>query len=260
MLRSRRLRDAAQEHGRRIDLVGRRDRSHPRPPPGAHGRLAGPDRGGRRLLASPVRRRRCDVPAAAVLGERPELSITGRGLLVPVVETSGISCSETTPCCRPPTAGRRSPAARPCRSSRPPRDLLCTSDTTRFATQAADPAHDGRRSHLDAGGGVQPAAFGLEQADATTLYAVGQALQLLKSTDGGATWSRRRWRMCPAETSARSAAPTPTTAAGDVQGNRIVKTTDGGDTFTAATPPAESAFAELASSTRGLAVGTSAAL
>lgn len=40
------------------------------------------------------------------------------------------------------------------------------------------------------------------------------------------------------------------------QGNRIVKTTDGGDTFTATTPPAESAFAvELASAERALAVG-----
>ena len=33
--------------------------------------------------------------------------------------------------------------------------------------------------------------FGLEQADATTLCAVGQSLQLLKSTDGGATWEQK---------------------------------------------------------------------
>ena len=39
-------------------------------------------------------------------------------------------------------------------------DLLCTSDTTCFATSGRRrPAHDGRRSHVDAGRGLQPAAL-----------------------------------------------------------------------------------------------------
>ena len=137
-------------------------------------------------------------------------------------------------------------------------DLLCTSDTTCFATSGGSIQRttDGAVTWSQVAGFSQP-LFGLEQADTTTLYAVGQALQLLKSTDGGATWERKAVSGVPSgDFGSIRCSDADTCLLAMRQGNRIVKTTDGGETFTAATPPAESAFAvELASATRGLAVG-----
>ncbi len=137
-------------------------------------------------------------------------------------------------------------------------DLLCTSDTTCFATSGGSVQRttDGAVTWTQVAGFSQP-LFGLEQADATTLYAVGQSLQLLKSTDGGATWERKTVAGVPGgDFGSIRCSDADNCLLAMRQGNRIVKTTDGGDTFTATTPPAESAFAvELASATRGLAVG-----
>jgi photosystem II stability/assembly factor-like uncharacterized protein len=137
-------------------------------------------------------------------------------------------------------------------------DLLCTSETTCFATSggAVWRTTDGAVTWSQVAQ-FSPALFGLEQADATTLYAVGASLQVLKSVDGGATWESKPVSGLPAGgfTSIRCA-DGDTCLLAMVQGSRIVRTTDGGDSFTAVTPPAESAQAvELASSTRGLAVG-----
>ena len=137
-------------------------------------------------------------------------------------------------------------------------DLLCTSDRTCLAA---------------AGGTVQRTTDGgvtwtqvvqsnllvnsLEQADGTTLYAVGQALQVLKSTDAGATWKPKPVSGVPGgDFGSIRCSDADHCLLALRQGNRIVRTTDGGDSFTSATPPAESAFAvELASADRGLAVG-----
>jgi photosystem II stability/assembly factor-like uncharacterized protein len=137
-------------------------------------------------------------------------------------------------------------------------DLLCTSETSCFATSggAVLRTTDGAVTWSEVAQFSLP-LFALEQADATTLYAVGQALQALKSTDGGATWERRPVSGVPGgDFGSIRCSDADNCLLATRQGNRIVRTTDGGDTFTAATPPAESAFAvELASSTRGLAVG-----
>ena len=137
-------------------------------------------------------------------------------------------------------------------------DLLCTSDTTCFASSGGTVHRttDGAVTWTQVAGFSQP-LFGLEQADATTLYAVGQSLQLLKSTDSGATWERKAVAGVPGgDFGSIRCSDADNCLLAMRQGNRIVKTTDGGDTFTATTPPAESAFAvELASATRGLAVG-----
>ena len=140
----------------------------------------------------------------------------------------------------------------------PATDLLCTSDTTCFASSGGSIQRttDGAVTWTQVAGFSLP-LFGLEQADATTLYAVGQALQLLKSTDGGATWEQKAVAGVPGgDFGSIRCSDADNCLLAMRQGNRIVKTTDGGDTFTAAAPPAESAFAvELASATRGLAVG-----
>jgi len=140
----------------------------------------------------------------------------------------------------------------------PATDLLCTSDTTCFASSGGSIQRttDGAVTWTQAAQ-FGPSLFGLEQADATTLYAVGQSLQLVKSTDGGATWERKTVSGVPGgDLGSIRCSDADNCLLAMRQGNRIVKTTDGGDTFTAATPPAESAFAvELASATRGLAVG-----
>ena len=72
----------------------------------------------------------------------------------------------------------------------PATDLLCTSDTTCFASSGGSIQRttDGAVTWTQVAGFSLP-LFGLEQADATTLYAVGQTLQLLKSTDGGVSWN-----------------------------------------------------------------------
>jgi photosystem II stability/assembly factor-like uncharacterized protein len=138
-------------------------------------------------------------------------------------------------------------------------DLLCTSETTCFATSggAVLRTTDGAVTWSTAAQfPVQLSA--LEQADATTLYAAGQALQLLKSTDGGATWERMPVSGVPSgDFGSIRCSDANNCLLAMRHGNQIVRTTDGGDTFTAFTPPAGSAFAvELASSTRGLAVGS----
>jgi photosystem II stability/assembly factor-like uncharacterized protein len=139
-----------------------------------------------------------------------------------------------------------------------PTDLLCTSVTTCFATA-------GGSIQRTADGGVtwtEVAQFGLplfalEQADADTLYAVGQAQQLLKSTDGGATWSQKPVSgVPPADFGSIGCFGPDTCLIATRTRDRIVRTSDGGETFSSVVTPTQAAHAvELASPTRGLAVG-----
>jgi photosystem II stability/assembly factor-like uncharacterized protein len=138
-------------------------------------------------------------------------------------------------------------------------DLLCTSETTCFAGTAngqIQRTNDGAVSWgLVAQIGVQ--LNGLEQADANTLYAVGQAGVAYKSIDSGATWERRVVTGVPtADLMSIRCTGSDTCLIATRDGSRVVRTADGGETFTSAVAPAESAFAvELATATRGLAVG-----
>lgn len=138
-------------------------------------------------------------------------------------------------------------------------DMLCTSDSTCFvatATGQIQRTNDGAVSWSNVlFSGVQ--LNGLEQADATTLYAVGQGLSVFKSEDSGATWSRKAVvGVPPVDFLSIRCAEASTCLLATRDASRVAMTRDGGDTFTSVVAPAESALAvELASTTRGLAVG-----
>jgi photosystem II stability/assembly factor-like uncharacterized protein len=138
-------------------------------------------------------------------------------------------------------------------------DLLCTSETTCFAGTATGQIQrtsDGGVSWSLVGQlGVQ--LNGLEQADPTTLYAVGQSLTVFKSIDGGATWVQKTvGGVPPADLMSIRCAGPDTCLIATRDASRVVRTTDGGETFSSVVAPAESARAvELASATRGVAVG-----
>ena len=138
-------------------------------------------------------------------------------------------------------------------------DLVCTSDATCLAGTATGQiqrTNDGGVSWSLAGQiGVQ--LNGLEQADATTLYAVGQGLTLFKSTDGGVSWERKAVTGVPPTDimSIRCAGP-DTCLLATRDSRRVVRTDDGGESFTSVVAPTESAVAvEMASPTRAIAVG-----
>ena len=154
--------------------------------------------------ASPVRRRGATFPAAAVLGERLELPVAGQGVLVPVVER-GLSRSRQ----QLRAVDRRRPADVHRRTAvpviPPATDLLCTSDTTCFASSGRlAPAHDGRRSYLDPGGGVQPAALRPRAGgrhDALALARPSSCSRaptaVRRGSEGGGGCARRRLRLDP---------------------------------------------------------------
>jgi photosystem II stability/assembly factor-like uncharacterized protein len=139
-----------------------------------------------------------------------------------------------------------------------PTDLLCTSVTTCFATAGGSIQRtaDGGVTWTEvAQFGLQ--LFGLEHADVSTLYAVGQAQQVLKSSDGGATWARKPVSgVPPSDFASIRCVGLDTCLIATRTRDRVVRTTDGGETFSSVVTPTQAAQAvELASPTRGLAVG-----
>ena len=142
-----------------------------------------------------------------------------------------------------------------------PPDLLCTTDTTCFA---ATPVGTIQRTTDGGGSWTQLAAVanvslrGLE-AVGSTLYAVGNGLAVLKSTDGGATWVRKTVGGTPPGnlTSIRCADASTCLIATEA-GNQVIRTDDGGDTFTSVVPSTDPIHAvEYASAARALAAGSS---
>jgi photosystem II stability/assembly factor-like uncharacterized protein len=139
----------------------------------------------------------------------------------------------------------------------PVTDLFCTSDTTCFATAGGSiqRSTDGAGSWTQVASGSPP-LNGLELADPTTLYAVGSALTVLKSTDG-ATWTKKNVTGTPAGdlVSIRCAGAAACVIA-TRQGNQILRTIDGGDTFSSVVPSTDATFAvEFASAQRAIAAG-----
>jgi photosystem II stability/assembly factor-like uncharacterized protein len=140
----------------------------------------------------------------------------------------------------------------------PVTDILCTSDTSCFATAGGSI----QRSTDSAGSWTQvssgsPPLNGLELADPTTLYAVGNALTVLKSTDGGAMWTKKNVAGAPAGdlVSIRCAGAAACLIA-TRRGNQILRTTDGGATFSSVVPSTDATSAvEFASATRAIAAG-----
>jgi photosystem II stability/assembly factor-like uncharacterized protein len=142
-----------------------------------------------------------------------------------------------------------------------PPDLLCTTETTCFAATSAGTIQrttDGGGSWTQVGAVANLSLRGLE-AVGSTLYAVGNGLAVLKSTDGGATWVRKLVAGTPPGnmTSIRCANASTCLIATEA-GNQVIRTDDGGDTFTSIAPSTDPIHAvEFASATRALAVGSS---
>ena len=71
-------------------------------------------------------------------------------------------------------------------------DILCTAERTCFAVGAfVQRTTDGGVSWTSLGGFSGTLLQGLTQTDPATLYAVGTDLTVLKSTSGGAMWTRK---------------------------------------------------------------------
>jgi photosystem II stability/assembly factor-like uncharacterized protein len=144
-----------------------------------------------------------------------------------------------------------------------PTDLIATAVDTAFAVTEGGTI---QRTTDGAGSWTQVASVGfplkgIEKADATTMYAVGPNVNagfwvILKSVDGGATWTRKPvWGVPPADvTSIRAAGPD--VALITTGSNQLWRTTDGGDTFTAIAPSSDpTSSVAFVTSTRAVAVG-----
>jgi photosystem II stability/assembly factor-like uncharacterized protein len=139
-------------------------------------------------------------------------------------------------------------------------DILCTAERTCVTAGVTGQilrTADGGVSWTQVGGLAGQVLNGLEQADAQTLYAVGTNRTLLKSTDGGATWIRKPVtnQQVSHFRSIRCGTPLHCLIAVD-SSSLIVRTTDGGDTFSTVVPSNDPTVAvEFAGPTRAIAAG-----
>ena len=139
-------------------------------------------------------------------------------------------------------------------------DILCTAERTCFTAGLAGQIYrttDGAESWAAVGGLAAQALNALEQADAQTLYAVGTNRTLLKSTDGGANWVRKVVNTPQVShfRSIRCGTPQHCLISADSP-NLIVRTTDGGDTFSTVAPSSDPTMAvEFAGPARAIAAG-----
>jgi photosystem II stability/assembly factor-like uncharacterized protein len=138
-------------------------------------------------------------------------------------------------------------------------DLRCSTETTCFAVTA------GGTIQRTTDGGVSwvqvltpgPTLRSIAVASPNVMYAAGDALVLEKSTDGGATWSSKPVTGVPGgDFAAVRCAGTETCLFATRFGDKLVRTADGGDTFTAIVSANDPVFAlDFASATRAVAVG-----
>ncbi len=99
------------------------------------------------------------------------------------------------------------------------------------------------------------ALLGLFFVDASTGYAVGAGSSVLKTIDGGVTWTVKSTGGSLALTSIRCAVATSCLITTDT-GDRLLRTADGGDSFSSVTPSTDKIFAaSFASPTRAIAAG-----
>jgi photosystem II stability/assembly factor-like uncharacterized protein len=139
-------------------------------------------------------------------------------------------------------------------------DLLCMTETI---CVAVTPAGTVQRT-TDGGGSwtqVAPSAGaplrGLE-AVGTSLYAVGNNLTVLKSTDGGLTWERKPvTNTPPGHLTSISCTEDDTCLIATEAGNQLLQTTDGGETYKSIAPSSDSIYAvDFASTSRVVVAGT----
>jgi photosystem II stability/assembly factor-like uncharacterized protein len=147
-----------------------------------------------------------------------------------------------------------------------PTDIIAPSSSTLFAVTSGPSGGTIQRTIDGAESWTQIASVpfalkGIAKADATTMYAVGPNINagfwsLLKSVDGGTIWNQKNvFGVPPADlTSIRTAGPD--VALVTTNGNQLLRTTDGGDTFAAIAPSSDPTSAlAFVTPTRAVAVG-----
>ena len=140
------------------------------------------------------------------------------------------------------------------------KDILCTSERTCFVGTPSGlivRTLDGGVSWTQVANFLSSSPFSLGQAGPLTLYAVGTSLQVVKSIDGGATWTRKTAHDVPfsnlTKISCGDALHCLITTA---QSTQLLRTDDGGDTYTSVQPSSDSTFAvAFVGLMRGIAAG-----
>ena len=137
-------------------------------------------------------------------------------------------------------------------------DLLCLSNTTCYAATGGSIQRttDGAVSWTPVAT-VSTQLNDLEAVDETTLYAAGAGQTLLRSVDGGSTWTRRPLAgVTQADLASVRCGSATTCLASTVQRSRVIRTGDAGETGTSVVPSTDPTHAlEFVSATRALAVG-----
>ncbi len=139
-------------------------------------------------------------------------------------------------------------------------DILCTADRTCFTVgQSIQRTADGGVSWTQVGSAAGQPLIGIERADSLTLYAVGSARTVVKSIDGGATWTRKTvGNNVPAANFRTIRCGSPLQCLITTEGNQLVRTTDGGETFSSVVPSNDATHAvAFAGATRAVAAGVS---
>jgi photosystem II stability/assembly factor-like uncharacterized protein len=156
------------------------------------------------------------------------------------------------------TDGGRTFSRRTSLGSAPASDLVCVSNTTCFAATGGSIQRttDGAVSWTPVAT-VNTQLHDIEAVDATTLYAAGVGQTVLRSVDGGSTWSRKPLAgVTQADLASIRCANQTTCLAATIQRGRVLRTTDGGETATSVVPSTDPTYAvEFASGTRAVAVG-----
>lgn len=156
------------------------------------------------------------------------------------------------------TDGGRTFSRRTSLGSAPASDLTCVTNTTCFATTGGSIQRttDGAVSWTPVAT-VSTQLNDLEAVDATTLYAAGAGQTVLKSENGGATWSRKPFAgAAQADLASIRCANQTTCLATTIQRSRVLRTIDGGETATSVVPSTDPTLAvEFASGSRAIAVG-----
>jgi photosystem II stability/assembly factor-like uncharacterized protein len=139
-------------------------------------------------------------------------------------------------------------------------DLLCTAEQVCFAVGPGglvERTADGGVSWTQVGN-AGSALNSIERADPLTLYAAGPNLMVFKSVDGGASWTRKVVQDVPFSHFGR-------VRCGDalhclfatVDGVQLIRTVDGGETYTSVVPSADQTFAvSFASPVRAVVAGS----
>lgn len=141
-----------------------------------------------------------------------------------------------------------------------PSDIAAISDTTAFVVTRGGVIQrttDGAASWTQVHAGSPPLS-GIDRADASTFYAVGNGMTLLKSVDGGKSWNAKPiTSVPPGDLSSISTADANTALIATESGSQVLRTEDGGDTFTSIVPSSDPTLAAtFVAGTKAISVGS----